>query len=80
MMHTSVVKVDAGLNKYCWHKGVRNVPYRVRVKLVRKRAEGDGAKGDKMECVVTLVDTNPKDFAKKLTEAIELEAEADEAE
>ena len=74
-MHTSTVTVDPALNKFCWHKGVRNVPNRVRVKLTRKRAEGDGAKGDKMVCHVAKVAAGAKDFAGKLTETVELEVE-----
>lgn len=37
------VRVDAKLNKYIWSKGIRNVPYRVRVKLSRKRNEDEEA-------------------------------------
>ena len=38
-MSTEDVRVDAELNKYIWSKGIRNVPYRVRVVLSRQRSE-----------------------------------------
>jgi large subunit ribosomal protein L31e len=44
MMGTADVRVDTKLNKYIWSKGVRNVPYRVRVRLSRKRNEDEEAK------------------------------------
>lgn len=42
-MSTKDVRVDQNLNKFVWSKGVRNVPYRVRVKLTRKRNPDEGA-------------------------------------
>lgn len=39
----SDVRVDAKLNKFIWSQGVRNVPYRVRVRLSRKRNEDEEA-------------------------------------
>ena len=44
MMGTTDVRVDSKLNKFIWSKGVRNVPYRVRVRLSRKRNEDEEAK------------------------------------
>merc|ERR1711935_890884 len=41
MMGTEDVRVDVSLNKFLWSKGVRNVPYRVRVRLNRKRNEDE---------------------------------------
>merc|ERR1712153_24277 len=41
MMGTEDVRVDVTLNKFLWSKGVRNVPYRVRVRLNRKRNEDE---------------------------------------
>lgn len=43
VMGTTDVRVDAALNKFLWSKGVRNVPYRVRVRLSRKRNEDEDA-------------------------------------
>ncbi|VDO07507.1 unnamed protein product [Rodentolepis nana] len=41
MMGTEDVRVNVRLNEFIWSKGVRNVPYRVRVKLARKRNEDE---------------------------------------
>ena len=37
------IRLDTRLNKYIWSKGIRNVPYRVRVKLSRRRNEDEEA-------------------------------------
>jgi large subunit ribosomal protein L31e len=42
-MGTQDVRVDTLLNKFVWSKGIRNVPYRVRVRLHRKRNEDEEA-------------------------------------
>jgi large subunit ribosomal protein L31e len=44
MMGTKDVRIDAKLNKAVWAKGVRNVPYRIRVRLSRRRNEDEDAK------------------------------------
>ncbi|BHF59181.1 60S ribosomal protein L31 [Sparganum proliferum] len=41
MMGTEDVRIGVRLNEFLWSKGVRNVPYRVRVKLSRKRNEDE---------------------------------------
>jgi large subunit ribosomal protein L31e len=38
------IRVDTGLNRYIWSKGVRNVPRKVRVRISRKRTEDEDAK------------------------------------
>jgi large subunit ribosomal protein L31e len=53
-MGTKDVRVDALLNKFLWSKGVRNVPYRVRVRLHRKRNEDEEA-DEKLYTHVTYV-------------------------
>ncbi len=53
-MKTNDVRVDVKLNKYMWSKGIRNVPYRVRVRLSRRRNEDEDAK-EKMYTLVTHV-------------------------
>merc|ERR1719391_119246 len=58
-MGTEDVRIEPGLNKYIWSKGVRNVPYRVRVRLARKRNEDEDASG-KLFTMVTHV--NVKTF------------------
>merc|ERR1712071_463240 len=54
MMGTEDVRIDVGLNKFLWSKGVRNVPYRVRVQLDRKRNEDEDA-AEKLYTQVTVV-------------------------
>ncbi|KAL4230950.1 60S ribosomal protein L31 [Mactra antiquata] len=51
MMGTPDVRVDTRLNKHIWSKGVRSVPYRVRVRLARKRNEDE----DSIHRLYTLV-------------------------
>lgn len=43
-MKTQDVRIDSKLNKFLWSQGVRNVPFRVRVRLSRKRNEDEDAK------------------------------------
>ena len=40
-MKTKDVRLDTELNKYLWSTGVRNAPFRVRVRLARKRNEDE---------------------------------------
>merc|ERR1711976_581025 len=54
MMNTPDVRIDTRLNKYLWSKGVRNVPYRVRVRLARKRNEDEDS-AHKLYTLVTYV-------------------------
>merc|ERR1712094_133254 len=42
-MLTKDVRIDTKLNKFIFSKGVRNVPYRVRVRLARKRNDDEDA-------------------------------------
>merc|ERR1719376_1924499 len=41
MMGTKDVRVDTRLNKAIWSQGIRNVPYRFRIRLSRKRNEDE---------------------------------------
>merc|ERR1712033_98489 len=54
MMGTPDVRIDTRLNKHMWSKGVRNVPFRVRVRLARKRDE-DKDSANKLYTLVTYV-------------------------
>ncbi|CAK8686235.1 unnamed protein product [Clavelina lepadiformis] len=51
MMGTKDVRIDTRLNKAVWSQGVRNVPYRIRVRLARKRNEDE----DSVNKLYTLV-------------------------
>merc|ERR1719217_536974 len=57
MMGTEDVRVDTSLNKFIWSKGVRNVPYRVRVQLHRKRNEDEDS-AEKLYTLVTVVNVD----------------------
>jgi len=53
-MGTTDVRIDTKLNKAVWAKGIRNVPYRIRVKLSRRRNE-DEESANKLYTLVTHV-------------------------
>merc|ERR1712036_139162 len=53
-MGTPDVRIDTRLNKHLWSQGVRNVPYRVRVRLARKRNEDEDS-AYKLYTLVTYV-------------------------
>eukprot|EP00049_Salpingoeca_infusionum_P016916 m.351167 g.351167 ORF g.351167 m.351167 type:complete len:123 (+) comp16185_c0_seq1:51-419(+) len=53
-MNTSDVRLDSTLNKFVWSKGIRNVPYRVRVRIQRLRNPDEEAKS-KLYSLVTYV-------------------------
>ncbi|XP_061419762.1 large ribosomal subunit protein eL31 isoform X1 [Lethenteron reissneri] len=55
-MGTPDVRIDTRLNKAVWSKGVRNVPYRIRVRLSRKRNEDEDSP-NKLYTLVTFVPT-----------------------
>ena len=44
VMGTQDVRIDTQLNKFVWSKGIRNVPYRVRVRLARRLNEDEESK------------------------------------
>ncbi|CAO2597819.1 60S ribosomal protein L31, partial [Lemmus lemmus] len=51
---TTYVWIDARLNKAVWAKGIRNVPYRIQVRLSRKRNEDEDSP-NKLYTLVTFV-------------------------
>ncbi|XP_025865927.2 large ribosomal subunit protein eL31-like isoform X2 [Vulpes vulpes] len=53
-MGTPDVLIDTRLNKAVWAKGIRNVPYRIRVRLSRKRNEDEDS-ANKLYTLVTYV-------------------------
>eukprot|EP01105_Mastigella_eilhardi_P025505 TRINITY_DN6962_c0_g1_i1.p2 TRINITY_DN6962_c0_g1~~TRINITY_DN6962_c0_g1_i1.p2 ORF type:complete len:113 (-),score=16.96 TRINITY_DN6962_c0_g1_i1:68-406(-) len=53
-MGTTDVRIDVKLNEVLWSHGIRNVPFRVRVRLARKPNETEDAK-EKMYTLVTWV-------------------------
>ncbi|XP_059481781.1 large ribosomal subunit protein eL31 [Neocloeon triangulifer] len=53
-MGTPDVRVDTRLNKQIWSKGIRNVPFRVRVRLSRRRNDDEDSP-HKLYTLVTYV-------------------------
>ena len=53
-MGTKDVRVDSRLNQHLWSKGIRNVPFRVRVRLSRRRNDDDEG-GEEMYTYVSHV-------------------------
>jgi large subunit ribosomal protein L31e len=43
IMGTKDNRVDSLLNKHIWSKGIRNVPFRIRLRMERKRNEDEDA-------------------------------------
>jgi len=41
---TSDVRLDPQLNKKVWEAGIKGVPYRLRIRISRKRNDEEGAK------------------------------------
>nr|CAD7585904.1 unnamed protein product [Timema genevievae] len=53
-MGTPDVRVDTRLNKQVWSKGIRNVPFRIRVRLSRRRNDDEDSP-NKLYTLVTFV-------------------------
>ncbi|CAD5211639.1 unnamed protein product [Bursaphelenchus xylophilus] len=62
-MGTTDVRVDTRVNKFIWSQGIKNVPYRIRVRLSRRRNEDE----DSQNKLYTLVTFVPVTNFKKLT-------------
>jgi large subunit ribosomal protein L31e len=60
-MRTSDVRLDTSLNKFVWSKGIRNVPYRVRVRLSRRKNDDEEAK-EKLYTHVSVVEVDSFKF------------------
>ena len=57
---TKDVRLDPQLNKKVWEAGIKGVPYRLRVRISRKRNDEEGAK-EKLYSYVQAVNVkNPK--------------------
>ncbi|KAH6657710.1 ribosomal protein L31e [Truncatella angustata] len=59
-MGTTDVRIDPQLNKKVWEQGVKGVPYRIRVRISRRRNDEEDAK-EKLYSYVQAVNVkNPK--------------------
>uniref|UniRef100_A0A0N5ATZ1 Large ribosomal subunit protein eL31 n=1 Tax=Syphacia muris TaxID=451379 RepID=A0A0N5ATZ1_9BILA len=61
-MGTEDVRIETRLNKFIWSRGIRHVPFRVRVMLARRRNEDE----DSPHKLYTLVSFVPVDCFKRL--------------
>jgi large subunit ribosomal protein L31e len=53
-MGTNEVRIDTALNKAVWSHGIKNVPFRIRVRISRRRNDDEDAK-EKLYSYVTHV-------------------------
>ena len=53
-MKTDDVRIDSEVNSFVWSQGIRNIPRRVRVRMQRKKNEGEDA-GNKFYTEVKLI-------------------------
>jgi large subunit ribosomal protein L31e len=59
-MGTTDVRLDPALNKKVWESGVKGVPYRIRIRISRRRNDEEDAK-EKLYSFVQAVNVkNPK--------------------
>ena len=65
---TSDVRIDPALNKKVWEQGVRGVPFRIRVRISRRRNDAEGAKEKLYSFVQSVSVKNPKSMLTKLVE------------
>ncbi|GLH01092.1 hypothetical protein R5R35_009204 [Gryllus longicercus] len=71
-MGTPDVRIDSHLNKQVWSRGIRNVPFRMRVRLSRRRNDDE----DSPNKLYTLVTYVPVDtFKGKQTENVDVSQE-----
>lgn len=59
-MRTKDVRLDAGLNKAVWAKGIRNVPFRLRIVVERRRNDDEDAKEPVYSYVTVAADQQTK--------------------
>merc|ERR1711962_499053 len=73
-MGTKDVRIDTRLNKAIWSQGVRNVPFRMRIRLARLRNEDEDSI-HKLYTLVTHVQVAKGAFKGLQTENVETSAE-----
>lgn len=65
---TKDVRLDPQLNKKVWEAGIKGVPYRLRVRISRKRNDEEGAKEKLYSYVQAVNIKNPKGLPTVLVE------------
>nr|POE85564.1 60s ribosomal protein l31 [Quercus suber] len=69
-MGTADVRLDPQLNKKVWESGIKGVPFRLRVRISRKRNDEEGAK-EKLYSYVQAVNVkNPKGLQTAVVEDV----------
>jgi len=71
-MGTKDVRIDTRLNKAVWAQGIKNVVFRIRVRLARMRNEDEDS-ANKLYTLVTYVNIPKGGFKGLLTENVETE-------
>ncbi|KAK2715916.1 large ribosomal subunit protein eL31-like [Artemia franciscana] len=71
-MNTKDVRIDTRLNKFIWSQGIRNVPFRIRVRLSRRRNEDEDSP-HKLYTMVTFIPVSS--FKNLQTENVEVSEE-----
>uniref|UniRef100_A0A0D6R2B8 60S ribosomal protein L31 n=1 Tax=Araucaria cunninghamii TaxID=56994 RepID=A0A0D6R2B8_ARACU len=69
-MGTSDVRLDPQLNKKVWESGIKGVPYRLRVRISRKRNDEEGAK-EKLYSYVQAVNVKDREVKGLQTVVVE---------
>eukprot|EP00884_Botryococcus_braunii_P020974 jgi/Botrbrau1/7560/Bobra.0159s0010.1 len=59
-MKTKDVRIDVKLNKAVWSRGVRNVPFRLRIQISRRRNDDEDAKEEMYSYVTVCEDQTTK--------------------
>eukprot|EP00035_Acanthoeca_spectabilis_P019601 m.428944 g.428944 ORF g.428944 m.428944 type:complete len:126 (-) comp16916_c0_seq1:26-403(-) len=70
LMGTKDNRVDSLLNKHVWSQGIRNVPYRLRIRFERLRNEDDDA-AEKLYTLCKVVKFKRADFKGATTKTVE---------
>merc|ERR1711918_236932 len=65
VMNTTDIRIDPALNRFVWSRGIRNVPTRVRVRMSRKRSDGEDA-AQPFYTLVQHLDIGDRDAFKEL--------------
>ncbi|ANB15952.1 ribosomal 60S subunit protein L31B [Sugiyamaella lignohabitans] len=68
-MGTSDVRLDPVLNKELWKRGIKGIPYRIRVRISRKRNDEKDAKEKLFSYVQAVNVASPKGLETTVVEA-----------
>eukprot|EP00270_Netrium_digitus_P015050 TRINITY_DN520_c0_g1_i2.p2 TRINITY_DN520_c0_g1~~TRINITY_DN520_c0_g1_i2.p2 ORF type:complete len:121 (+),score=48.53 TRINITY_DN520_c0_g1_i2:322-684(+) len=69
-MGTNDVRLDVRLNKQIWTRGIRHVPFRLRIRIARKRNDDEDAK-EELYSYVTVADLPEEGYKELGTKVVE---------